>query len=529
MNNTKLPFDYFAALTMSGWRDNFRWMLSEDYAETLCEDIDKRINIYAKGLASDRKKQNLFLLALPILRNRIIELQFAALTVQAAEKENIDLVSSLNEVNYLKTGDERYLTSHVGFGLLEKGIKWLFLRRLLRTLTWTPWWKLPWVLLDPEILAVTHNDTLRRKAWLAKKRVYFYQAGLLFKKAKAAYKRQSLSSGVELMCEEIFALLVNKNLFTEIYFNRLKSLAAAFINEHLSTSFHDLEAFYQYKQLPDAVWIGSGGVYASRAIALAVLDCGGKVMSFAHATGTVLTPDYDLLEMVELSVTSEFVDLTPAAAERINRHYSSADRAAFHDFNISGIDGSPQYKKCVAKANAAARNNKRPTVVFTPTETTLYKGPILASNMVYLDWQLRLVKLLQEMDIDLICQPHPEGVFRDRRLIHPLREAFNIPLRKFEEIIDRADVFLVDYIHSTIFGEMLASDIPIVRLALNDNSVNGIHADLKPLLDKRCRTVPVTFDENNLPRIDKDQLEYALLHNWREKVDSRVFKELLLG
>lgn len=527
-NKTNTPFDYFAALTMPNWRDHFRWMLSETQVEAIYETLDKRIIAFAKGLAANRNKQNLFLLSMPIIRNRMIELQLAALSVQAAEQEHIDLVSSLDEVNYLKTGDETYLTSHVGFGLVEKGVKWLLFRRILRTLTWTPWWKLPWVMLKPEIIAVTHNDTLRRKARLSKKRVYFYQAGLLFNQAKAHYQQQAPGADVEELSEEIFALTVNKKLFADIYFARLEKLAKAFIRRHLQTCFHDLEALCQCPRLPENVMIGSGGVYASRAIALAVLQRGGTVMSFAHATGTALTPVYELLEMVELAVTSEFVDLSPAAAARIDKHFPQQERAAFHDFKISAIDGSPHYKKYVAKANARISSADRPTVVYTPTETTLFRGPILSSNMVYLDWQLRLVELLRQMDINLICQPHPQGVFRDRSLTHPLREAFDIPYRKFEDIIDQADVFLVDYIHSTIFGEMLASDRPIVRIAFNDHTEVGVHADLKPLLDARCRTVPVAFKDDHLPYIDKQQLQDAILNKWREKVDARAFRALLL-
>lgn len=528
MTKTTTPFDYFASLKMPDWREHFQWPLSETQAAEICAGLDQRIVTFAKGLAADRRQQNVFLLALPILRNRLIELQLAALTVQAAEQGNIDLVATLDEVNYLKTGDERHLTTQVGFGLVEKGVKWLFLRRIMRTLTWTPWWRLPWVVLKPEILAVTHNDALRRKARLAQKRGYFYQAGLLFKQAKAHYQQQALPAEIAAMTDQVFDLLVNKALFTDVYLQRLEKLAKAFISKHIQTSFHDLEAFYQCPKLPDNVWIGSGGVYASRAIALAVLQRGGKVMSFAHATGTVLTPVYELLETVELAVTSEFVDLSPAAVERIDKHYPQQERAAFHDFKISAIDGSPHYKKYVAKANARISTASRPTVVYTPTETTVFRGPILASNMLYLDWQLRLVAMLREMDIDLICQPHPQGVFRDRSLTHPLRKAFDIPYRNFEEIIDQADVFLIDYLHSTIFGEMLASQRPIVRLAMNDHTDAGVHADLKPLLDARCRTVPVRFGDDNLPYVDKQQLRDAIMNNWRETVDARVFRELLL-
>lgn len=513
---------------MPDWREHFRWPLSEVQAAQIGAGLDERIVAFAKNLAVNRKQQNVFLLALPIIRNRLIELQIAALSVQAAEQHDVDLVSTLDEVNYLKTGDEQLLTSKVGFGLVEKGVKWLFLRRVMRTLTWTPWWKLPWTVLKPEVLAVTHNDSLRRKARLSNKRVYFYQAGILFQQAKAQYRQQELPAEIAAMTDTVFDLIVDKTLFNDIYLQRLEKLAKAFISKHIQTSFHDLEAFYQYPQLPDNVWVGSGGVYASRAIALAVLQRGGKVMSFAHATGTVLTPVYELLETVELAVTSEFVDLSPAAVERIDKHYPVQERSAFHDFKISAIDGSPHYKTYVAKANARVNAGDKPTVVYTPTETTLYRGPILASNMLYLDWELRLVEMLLDMDINLICQPHPQGVFRDRSLTHPLREAFGIPYRNFEEIIDQADVFLIDYMHSTIFGEMLASQRPIVRLAMNDDTDAGLHPDLKPILDARCRTVPVTFGADNRPFVDKQQLQDAILKNWQEKVDARVFRELLL-
>jgi hypothetical protein len=529
MKQTKLPFDYFAALKMPGWRDGFRWMLSEAQNMTIFEGLDKRIIAFAKKLSSERKKQNLFLLAIPTIRNRITGLQLAALTVQVAAEENIDLVSSLDEVNYLKTGEGKYLTGRLGFELVEKGVRWLFFRRLLRTLSWTPWWLLPLTVWFPDAVAVTHNDSLRRKARLLKKRVYFYQASLLFEKAKVGYRQQNLPGDAETLGGEIFELLVDKKLFRGVYLTRLEALAKAFIGGHLQTCHHDLEALYRCSFLPEHVWIGSGGGYVSRAIALAVLQRGGKVTSFAHATGTVLTPNYELLEMVELAVTGEFVDLTPAAVERIDKHFPAEDRAAFHDFKISSIDGSPHYKKYVAKANARRTDSNKPTVVYTPTETTLFIGPIYSANMVYLDWQLRLVKMLQEMDIDLICQPHPQGVFRDRNLMHPLRKAFNIPYRRFEDIIDQADVFLVDFIHSTIFGEMLASTQPIVRIALNDDGRNGVSAEVKPLLDERCKTVPVFFGEDNLPYVDKQLLEHAIVNNWREKVDPVVFKQLLLG
>ena len=52
-------------------------------------------------------------------------------------------------------------------------------------------------------------------------------------------------------------------------------------------------------------------------------------------------------------------------------------------------------------------------------------GVAISNDMVYLKWQLNLTDILDKMNIDLICQPHPEGVFKDKTLIHPLLRKYN--------------------------------------------------------------------------------------------------------
>ena len=154
----------------------------------------------------------------------------------------------------------------------------------------------------------------------------------------------------------------------------------------------------------------------------------------------------------------------------------------------------------------------------------------MGNYMAYLKWQLNLTDILDKMDIDLICQPHPEGIFVDKKLTHLLRKKYNLPYRSFETIMQKADIFLVDFIHSTTSGEMLVTDKPIVRIGWCDNNkFYGVSERLKPLLDKRCRNIQASFNKNGLPAIDEKKLEHALTHNWQEKVDSTEFRELLIG
>jgi hypothetical protein len=151
--------------------------------------------------------------------------------------------------------------------------------------------------------------------------------------------------------------------------------------------------------------------------------------------------------------------------------------------------------------------------------------------MVYLEWQLRLTKMLDKMDIDLICQPHPGGIFSNRLLTHPLREKYDLPYRSFEDIKEQADMFLIDSIYSTVVGRMLITDKPIVRISFMDSSnYYGLRDDNKNMINNRCRLIKASFNkDDNLPYVDFKELERLLTRNWKERVDSTEFKELLIG
>ncbi|MGR8932921.1 MAG: hypothetical protein ACU837_00855 [Gammaproteobacteria bacterium] len=531
-SSKKVPLDFPASLTIENWRDGFSWMLPESVLMQAYQGLDRRIIELAEALAGSGKKQYLYLLAIRLIKLQIQDLLFAALTVQYAVNRHYDLIAGADEVNFIKTGDRRYLRHEDDdAGLLEQDVKWLFLRRIARTLSWTRWWRLPAVVAKPDVIAVAHNEILRRKAAVSGQRVYFYQAGRLFKQARDAYFPETVPGYVDALYNDIVHSLIKLPELEAVYLQRMLVLLEVVVKRHLLRSYHDLEALCRYRFLPQQVWIGAGSVYMFRAIALAVLYNGGRVTSFAHATGTVLMPSYESILMLELAVTNEFVTLTPAAAAAFADKYSAPRRAAFHNFTLSSIDGNPKFKKYVRQLAAKPVSARgKPVVVYTSTIITPLRSWVCASNTVYLDWQLRLLKMLREMDIELICQPHPEGIFKDKNLTHPLRTELDIPYRRFEDIKQQADIFLVDFIHSTTFGEMLCTNKPIVRIAMNDDMPDsGVRDDLRPLLHERCRTVPVYFGDDNLPYIEPSALQHALLDNWREPVDSGVFQKLLLG
>ncbi len=522
----KTVFDFKASLSVPNWQHNFTWMLSEQDIEKDYAQQEQNIIHYAENI-DNKKKQNLFLLSIKFIKVRVNGLFIATLAVQNSQKQSIDLISTIPEFNYLKTGKEKYLKNKFKQIVIDPKIKLPFLRRIVRTLSWTKWWKLPLTIIKPDVIAVGHNEVLVRKAQLSKKRVYFYQYFNIIDKANKLYKKQPLPDYYDELCEDIYKLLIDETKLETKCKKRLKELACDFINQSIKRDFHALEALYQYQKLPKNIWIGTGGGYSFRLLALATLYKKGNAVGFSHSTTPILIFSKENNQLQELAVVSEFVGISPKAKEIISKLCTKNINP-----NISFIDGCPFFKNQFHKTKKIINKKKqKPTIIYISSPVyDLNKNPIFSNAMVYLDWQLRLTAMLDKMNINLICQPHPEGIFKDKNLTHPLLEKYSIPKCRFEKVMQHADIFLIDCIYSTAVGHMFISNKPIVRISLLDSSNSyGVREDIRPMVDKRCRNIKAWFDDDNLLYVDKKELEYALTNNWQEKVDSTEFRELLIG
>ena len=526
--NKKIPFDFKASLNMPMWHKDFTNVVNEEDVNVLLKQQNENIVKYIKSLKNNDKRDN-FLLSLPSIMDRVNGYIIALLAIQGCDKNNLELASTLGEVNFLKTGDKKYLENKTKIILSEKPIRTYFIRRVVRTLTWIKWWKLPLTIFKPDIIAVGHNEILIQKARKSKQRIYFYQASELLRNINKNNIEYQKSEYFDDLPQETYQALIGNLEIEVIYLERFNQLVNSLIKECL---LRDAKALYQcsqYSKLPKNIWIGTGTAYSFRLLALAVLRNGGSVTSFTHATGSVLAPSCHRMYYGEFAVTNNFVDITPKAKEFFYKNYLKQFPVSINQpFNISSIIQNNKFEKY---QNYAINKNKRPVVIYMSTAIREFSlGAAISNDMVYLKWQLNLTDILDKMNIDLICQPHPEGVFKDKTLIHPLLRKYNLPNCSFETIMQKADVFLIDYIHSTTVGEMLVTEKPIVRIGWGDNSVSyGVSERLKPLLNNRCRNIQAKFDESGLPVIDEKKLENALTHNWKEKVNSTEFKELLIG
>jgi hypothetical protein len=522
MTRRAAPFDFQAACDMPGWRETVAWPLP--YAETF--RVTGAATKAALGLVDRLDDENLraaSLLGLGSVLALSRSLVESAFVVQAADASGVRLSGGPPELAVLG-GEERVeRSSGLNDPALFKPIsapRGEALRRLARTASWTPPWRLPLAILSPKIIATSHNDMLRDAARRCGTAVKYYHAETLLRAARAVgttAPQLQLDTLDDFTVRLAVCLADIEGLASE-YHERLRKLIEPLIAPALLKAASDLSGMRRLKKLPDKLWSGSGGYYPARAVGIEVRRRGGHVTRFAHGWFSGMAGVTEGIVFSELSVSDRYVVETPTGAQNL-RHASKTSTGV----EITGHTGASVLTNFALER--PARVSDQPQVVYAPT---ILRGqrqflPPILPDVIYLDWQLRLVEALQKLPVNLMCKPHPEGLLRGHP--HPLAEIAPTSTQPFEAHIAWADRFLFDYGQSTTFAEALCTDRPIIFIDMGNPIFN---APVKNMITRRCYVITARFDDRNRPQIDSDQLAEALCGG-PELVDPSEFRTLLMG
>ncbi len=527
MTRLATPFDYRAACDTPDWRESMAWPLS--YAEAF------RVTRAATGAALSlidqldeemlRPAALLGLGSVLALSRSLVENAFVA---QAANTSGIHFLGGPPELAVLNGEARLERSSDLDDPALFKPMsapRGEALRRFARTASWTPAWRLPTAILSPKITAVSHNGMLRDAARHSGAAVKFYHAEALLRTARA---QSTAAAKVPLdALDEIAARLSTRLADIEglapDYRERLEQLINPLITPALLKAVNDLAGMRQLKKLPEKMWSGSGGYYPARAVGIEVRRRGGQVTRFAHGWFAGMAGVTHSIAFSELAVSDRYVVETPTGASCLK---SASENGAMVNCAVADIIGHTGTSALAAlELERPGRANSPPQVIYAPT---ILRGqrqflPPILPDVVYLDWQLRLVEAMQAMPISLKCKPHPEGLLRGQR--HPLTDIAPTSTQPFESEIAWADRFLFDYGQSTTFAEALCTDRPIIFIDMG-NPIFNLRA--KDMIARRCHVISARFDSRNRPLVDWDALQEALCGG-SERVDSSEFRSLLMG
>ena len=404
-------------------------------------------------------------------------------------------------------------------------LRYLALRRLLRTRSWTSVLRLPKAMLRPDGVALTHNALLRnylRHSPSAVRNAYDIDFGLENLPVNDAFLKQIDTPE---LADQMIGVLTRDLPLSEDIKARLAGAMRPFLEESYRDAADLLGRLRLVKRLPRRIFTGTGNKRISRALGLEVMRRGGDVTRCDHGGSFLLvhTPEYMALN--ELSVSTRFIVPTPLAAKSSELLAGQQRAAPLSSCAIEGSRGDPGLDVGAAAFSRTPSTKRRRRVMYVPS---IFYGlhqvspPILPGSL-YLHWQTRLIAMLKEMPLDLLYKPHPGGHMPPMHL-NPAQDVKTIKV-PFEQAVIGADVLVYDAPATTTLAVGLCTDRPIVLL---NHGTMRFNESLRSEIAARCRFVECSYDSENLPSILREALQEAICDG-PPTADPTYFRRLFLG
>ncbi|MGB0571209.1 MAG: hypothetical protein ACPGQM_03935 [Alphaproteobacteria bacterium] len=400
----------------------------------------------------------------------------------------------------------------------------LWLRRLARTHSWTPWHRLPRAMIAPDGVALAHNSLLRtwlREAGPTVRNAYDEEFARSEKIDEAFQQRIDVDGLADYMTT---ALTRDLPVDGDIH-ERTAGGIRAVLAESFDDSVRLLARLRATPKLPARLFSGTGAKRMSRALGLEIMRRGGEAVRHDHGGSYVLLDSPDSVALNEMSVSTRFVVATPGAAESEGLRVARQRAALLGSCTIEGGPGDPGLDVGVTGLARKPASGGQRRVMYV---STLFYGlhqvspPVLPAPL-YADWQTRLIGLLRGMPIDFSCKPHPGGL-RPPPELAPARDVRSVAAR-FEEAVAEVDVLIYDFPATTTLAVGLCTDRSIVLVDHGTMRFGESHRDA---IAARCRIVPATYDDRNCPIVDRDELETAICDG-PTVADPGYFRRLFLG
>ena len=517
----QIPFDLAAMQDKSNWQENFEWPLDHvsiyHPGMTFVRGVMCGFDMLPKGEIKD-----IFLICLPRVIATGLSIIETAMWVQEAEKRGLSFFGGPPEVFFLSG---RKIPHKAEFTPpaepIRKILRFAFFRQIARTMSWTPLHKLPLSFLFPAAIAISHNSLLRVNASLQSVK-FVHADSLLVGDVSWKVNPDQTEAMLALVCKEVDKI----NLLLPQKREIVKQLIMKSCIPHCYEAQFLMHSARLISKMPSQIWGGAGGYRPARAIRIEARRRGSWVVGHDHScmAGMILEKESSVLS--DLCVADEFVLPTKKSVEMFGQDCSTSLLRNTGQAKLSWLRGDPTM---VTDRCHRGDNNRRvgkPRVLYVSGAFIGFRQriPPRIPDIVKLDWQIRLVKMLNSMNIEFKSQMHPGGVLQGKP--HPANAFCSSSNLRFEEAKDWAEVFVFDVIQSSTFPMALVSHKPIVLI---DHGMNAFNKDMKSLLNQRCLILNVERDERNRITINSGLLEQSIMEAANMSPDPTPFSDMYAG
>lgn len=509
----------------------FRWPVSLHERTETAKSVENSI-IEVAPLDSSREIRDIFFIAYKYLLTEYVSLFDACLLLKRAEDYFDNLVFTHHYPMFL--------------GLQEKGVPYSNgvsnynasrkcskpnlspIRRWVRQVLYVGAKGLSPFSFDNTITMMSASPLILNEIKKVDNSVYYLIPYQLFNKDKqyvSTQLEQELQKIVKVFQEMFLDLLVMKgwdanNLIVNYIFDLTNLLFLQVANDYLH-----VEKLWR-KRVPRILWSGSGGNYWERIARSIVKVYGGEVVGFDHGGPTSILHPKGLYYSLAL-FTDRFITFTEPAAILYRNHMKDW-RFGLPKPKIEGCrPPHVEYlKKILDREKKQPVKKKIERLMYVATYfrgEKLYPQFIWPDDFVFLDWQARLMKALNDEGFKVLYKSHPEGLLKGSPLEFTRSCEFYKEWAPIESVWHEADAFIFDFI-GTAFWHALCTQKRVIWINLGQHH---IHRGAYKLLKRRCQIIETSSDDDNRFQVNLEEL-IDKLNEPLTKVDmSFVFRYLI--
>lgn len=522
--NRDIPYDLGVTGGSTDWRQTLTWPTAPS---RLRELIERSLSGYLEMVDTEEDdfSHRLLVASAGIFFGGVWASYEKVFCLEAEEALGVRFTSDAPELMYLRgegDGPPPRFDPHLRYTHVIPP-RFPPIRHALNMAQWTSPWHIPATALAPNATAISLNDLLRDCALRDAARIGYRDAKVVLMEARQLAPDGASTDAIRTTVQRLTAFFSDLPGFSEPYVVRLRSLMEAQVSPVLEQVARDLVGLEGLRRVPHTVWSGTAGNYSSRMVGLEAMRRGGQAIRFDHGGSTGLTSPFEIITLIELRASSQFIMGTPELAEITRVGGAARTGSDGRSTRISGACGFPHL--CRLPLDTPPRpGGKRKVMYLSSFAHSRRKNATHAfSELVYTDWTMRLAEYLATLPVQLLCKPHPTSRSADGS--HPLEAIAPTSHEPFERIMGEADVFVFDAVNSTAFWEAVCTNRPVVYIDLGQVRRNPL---VEPVIHDRCRVLEARYDANNLPQVDTEELAEAVAGG-TNYADPRDFHRLFMG
>lgn len=533
----KIPGDIFSIKIPYNEKHSFRWPVSQTEIINLKKILENNLNQIALS-CSNKKIRNILLIIYKWLIVEYLSLLQGCCIIRGTERNGDKLQFTSNSPLFLGLQERGFpysegvaplkLKREPPSSVFYKSLK--SLRRITRQIQWAGIKGFHFgSYADPYTVAVMScNSLLLDMLRHSKPRVYYLMPHALMPPDSVDIEA-GLKIEVQNLSKNLCAMLLD--LLTTIGWQSNKDLANYIFNMTFNFLMQTGVDYIYVQNIwkdrsPHILWTGTGGSYWVRIARAIVQDKGGEVSGFEHGGPTGVFYLKDMYYMEGL-FTNRFFSFTKTSAElyKENIRFWPFDLPLIQleACDLPHIQG---FRDLMNTKGALPDSSMVKRVMYVPT---VFRGEkqcpetILMDDIVYLDWQARLVETLNKAGFEVLCKPHPEGILNGKPFEYS--SACKFYYDRFEDIWDKADAFIFDYSATTAFWHALCTKKPVIWI---NHGLHPWHNEPYELIKRRCFVVDAFFDKNNHLQMDFNKLILYLKEPIREP-DMEFIRRYMTG